>query len=66
MRIIGLSFLLVVGLSAHGQQKSLPERQQIVNEVGKNFSQASVQTFDERYEGVKGSPLLLDQWAPVR
>ena len=65
MRTIWSFLLLVVALPVvHGQQKSLPERQQIVNEVGKNFSQASVQTFDERYEGVKGSPLLLDQWAP--
>ena len=65
MRIVWLFSLLIVALPvAHGQQKNAPERQQIVNEVGKNFSQASVQTFDERYEGVKGSPLLLDQWAP--
>ena len=67
MRMVWLFVLLIVALPVvYGQQKSAPERQQIINEVGKNFSQASVQTFDERYEGIKGSPLLLDQWTPGR
>ncbi len=37
-----------------------------MNEVGRDFNQGAVQTFDERYEGVKGSPLLFEQWAPGR
>ena len=48
--------------AAYAQTKSAPERQQIVEEVGRNFSQNAVQTFDERYEGVQGTPFLLDQW----
>ncbi len=67
MRFLWLFLWLSAALpAAHGQQKSAPERQQIVDEVGKNFNQNAVQTFDDRYEGVKGSPLLLDQWTPGR
>ena len=38
------------------------EKQQIVNTVGDEYNQGVVQTFNERYEGVKGSPFLYDQW----
>ncbi|MGB3852252.1 MAG: hypothetical protein WA958_19970 [Tunicatimonas sp.] len=50
-------------LTAYAQTKSAPERQQILDGVGNNNSQAAVQTFDERYEGVRGTPFLSDQWA---
>ena len=58
-------FLVLFSLSeiVSAQSKSLAEKQQIVDAVGKNFNSGSVQTFDERYEGVKGSPLLSDEWA---
>lgn len=58
-------WLLAITLStALAQTKNAPERQQILNEVGKDFNQGAVQTFDERYEGVKGTPFLVDQWSP--
>lgn len=58
-------WLLAITLSAaFAQTKNAPERQQIINEVGRDFNQGAVQTFDERYEGVKGTPFLVDQWSP--
>ncbi len=58
-----LLLLTISGLPvAHAQTKNAPERQQIINEVGKDFNQGAVQTFDERYEGVRGTPFLSDQW----
>ncbi len=65
MKSAVLLLLTTVALpTTFAQTKSAPERQQIVEEVGRNFNQNAVQTFDERYEGVKGSPLLLEQWTP--
>ena len=59
-----LLFLLLVLLSEVGsaQSKNLAEKQQIVDAIGKNYNSGSVQTFNERYEGVKGSPFLSDEW----
>ena len=46
------------------QTKNLAEKQQMVDAVGKAYNTGAVQTFDERYEGVKGSPFLTEEWIP--
>ena len=59
-------FFLVVSLAlshvALTQPKTSAEKQQMVDAVGNPNNLGSVQTFDERYEGVKGNPFLSDQW----
>lgn len=59
-----LLLTIVILHSVCAQSKGAPEKQQIINEVGKNFNQGAVQTFDERYEGIQGTPFLSDQWTP--
>lgn len=44
------------------QPKNAVEKQQIVDAVGDQYNRGAVQTFNERYEGVKGTPYLFDQW----
>ena len=62
--VVPLLLVTVALPSVYAQSKSAPERQQILNEVGRDFNQGAVQTFDERYEGVQGTPLLFEQWTP--
>lgn len=59
------SFLLLIIVlpTVYAQVKNTPERQQILDEVGKSNNQSAVQTFDDRYEGVRGTPFLSDRWA---
>ena len=56
--------LLLLGLPGTivAQQKNPVEKQQIVNAVGQESTLGTVQTFNERYEGIKGSPFLTDEW----
>ena len=64
MKHLGLLFLLscLVTYTAASQSKNAIEKQQIVNAVGNEYQQGTVQTFNERYEGVRGSPFLSDRW----
>jgi hypothetical protein len=63
-RVLFSFLLLMIMLPAtYAQVKNTPERQQILNEVGKSNNQSAVQTFDDRYEGVRGTPFLSDRWA---
>lgn len=57
-----LIFLFFSSQLGIAQSKNALEKQQIVNTVGNEYNQGAVQTFNERYEGIKGSPFLTDQW----
>ena len=54
--------LLPLSGAVIAQNKNLAEKQQIVNTIGNEATSGSVQTFNERYEGTKGSPFWSDEW----
>ena len=63
-KVVGLVLLLLLSGAVTAQRRNQAEKQQIMDAVGNESVTGTVQTFDERYEGVKGSPFLLEQWTP--
>ncbi|MEM1137439.1 MAG: hypothetical protein AAGI07_16485 [Bacteroidota bacterium] len=46
------------------QSQSPIVQEQNIQEIGQNWYNGSVITFDKRYKGVKGSPFLTEEWLP--
>jgi len=63
-----MKLLLIVSLICGGfasvlaQDQTTADKQQIIDQVGEETLMSSVQTYDNRYEGVKGNPFLSDDW----
>ena len=66
MKSLLLITALLVGYLAHAQNADLPTKQQMVNQVGQDGYMGAVQTYDNRYQGVKGSPFLSADWRQGR
>lgn len=67
MKKYSLAFLLILAcFASHAQSSSQPtglDAERNLKEIGDNSNLTGVvKTFDNRYEGVKGSPYLFDEW----
>lgn len=66
MKFFGLTITFVLGLSLclplFGQSLGNVEKQQNLEALGQTGNQGIVRTFDNRYEGVRGTPYLFNDW----
>ncbi|MGD1891315.1 MAG: hypothetical protein ACFB15_12070 [Cyclobacteriaceae bacterium] len=63
MKLLVTACLVVSGITgAFAQDKNTADKQQILDQVAEESIMGSVQTFDNRYEGVKGNPFLYEDW----
>lgn len=56
-------FLTFISLPLFCQEMSLPAKQQNLENLGKDGYSGMIQTYDSRYEGVKGSPYFTEEWS---
>jgi hypothetical protein len=67
MKISIISLALLIPLVCKGQSVSVPqnyEAKENLRELGSLDGTGSVRTFDTRYEGVKGTPYVLEEFQP--
>jgi hypothetical protein len=65
MRTLIISFGLIISISSAAQNVSAPEgyeARENLRELGSTDGTGTVQTFDNRYEGVKGTPYVFEQF----
>ena len=65
MKYIHLIVLLLSALFAYSQEVTIPtgyEAKENIRELGSTAGTGAVQTFDNRYEGVKGTPFIFPDW----
>lgn len=63
MRYLLSGFLLLMAVFSTRAQVAEGWDEQInLNDIGRDGNMGVVRTYDNRYEGVKGSPFFLDQW----
>ena len=55
---------VLVWSMTYSQENTPAVQDQIVNQIGKDGYAGAVQTYDTRYEGVKGTPFLSEKWQP--
>lgn len=55
-------FLLSLFTSALAQETTTADKQQMVDQITNEGLMGAMQTYDNRYEGVKGSPFLSEDW----
>lgn len=62
MKALLLTIAFFLAILAQAQDFDLPVKQQMMNQVGRDGNTGVVQTYDSRYEGMKGSPFLDSAW----
>ena len=67
MRTLIINLVLLITISCTAQNVSVPqdyEARQNLMELGSMDGTGSVKTFDNRYEGTKGTPYVFETWLP--
>ena len=65
MKILIITFGLLIAVSSNAQNVTAPEgyeARENLRELGSTDGTGTVQTFDDRYEGVKGTPYVFEQF----
>jgi hypothetical protein len=62
--LILISLVSIPGLAQTKPDPTATEAKENVRELGSLSGTGNVRTFDNRYEGTKGSPYVLEEWVP--
>jgi len=65
MKICCVVMMAFISLTVYSQNVTIPsdyEAKQNLRELGSKDGLGNVKTFDSRYEGVKGSPFIFEEW----
>ena len=62
--LILISLIAIPGLAQTIPDPTATEAKENVRELGSLSGTGNVRTFDNRYEGTKGSPYVLEEWVP--
>ncbi|UZR95145.1 hypothetical protein [Chondrinema litorale] len=63
VKLLLINVLLFLSLQTSSAQSALVQQENL-NKIGENWHNGSVITFNNRYKGVNGSPLLHNDWLP--